>query len=77
MWTNEKIIDETTGREYFFWAKHFDEPSHFGINNGKISKLTIRKVGDNRDLCSFDRGWDKKPTKEVKAVYAEILKWFN
>jgi hypothetical protein len=77
MWTNEKIIDKNTGIEYFFWAKIFDEPSHFGIENGKISKLTIRKVGENRDLCNFDRGWDIKPKREIKAVYAEILKRFN
>jgi hypothetical protein len=78
MWTNEKIVDKTTGIEYFFWAKIFEEPSHFGIvGNGKISKLTIRKVGENRDLCNFDRGWDIKPKKEIKAVYAEILKRFN
>jgi hypothetical protein len=78
MWINKKITDQNTGVEYVFWAKIFEEPSHFGIGgNGKISKLSIKRVGNNTILTNFDRGWDVKPTKEVKAVYAEILKKYN
>jgi hypothetical protein len=77
MWTNEKIIDEKTGTEYFFWAKHFDEPSHFGIDNGRISKLSIKRVSDNKFVYNFDRGEDLPLADEAKEVYAEILRRFN
>lgn len=43
----------------------------------KISKLTIRKVGETRDLCSYDRGWDIEPGDEVKSVYSIILSKYN
>jgi hypothetical protein len=39
--------------------------------------LTIRKVGEPRDLCNYERGWDIKPVDEVKAVYAIILSKYN
>lgn len=28
--------------DYVYWAKVYDEPSHYGIKNGRISKLEIR-----------------------------------
>jgi hypothetical protein len=62
---------------YKYWVKHFEEGSEFGIDGGKISKLTIRKVGESRDLCNYDRGWDIEPADEVKAVYAIILEKYN
>jgi hypothetical protein len=77
MWTNEKIIDEKTGTEYFFCAKHFEEPSHFGIDNGRISKLSIKRVSDNKFVYNFDRGEDLPLADEAEAVYAEILKRYN
>ena len=60
-----------------YWIKVYEEGSRFGINGGKISKLTIRKVGETRDLCSYDRGWDIEPGDEVKAVYTIILSKYN
>ncbi|MDR2531978.1 MAG: hypothetical protein LBC82_03960 [Oscillospiraceae bacterium] len=42
-----------------FYAKVYDFGSQFGINKGRVSKLTV--VGLNGDIISFDRGWDKKP----------------
>ena len=51
-----------------YWIKHYEEPSEiYGINKGKISKLEIR-IKDNT-VCSYDRGWDLKPTcKEAELV---------
>ena len=61
---------------YLFSIKVFEEPSEYGINEGRISKLEISKTG--KILCSYDRGWDIRPEgEEVKAVYQEILKRFN
>ena len=56
-------------------AKVFEEGSHFGINEGRISKLEIRR--DKQILLNYDRDWDIKPNKEVKPVYERILAEFN
>ena len=56
---------------------HFEQPSPFGINSGRISKLFIQNENTKEIVCNFDRGWDKKPTPEVKAFYDEILKKLN
>ena len=44
----------------------FDEPSMWGIDKGKISKLFIRKNG--KVVCNYDRGWDVKPVGDVKKL---------
>jgi hypothetical protein len=77
MWSEGIITDINTNIGYKYWVKHFEEGSEFGIDGGKISKLTIRKIGESRDLCNYDRGWGKEPTDEVKAVYAIILDKYN
>jgi hypothetical protein len=38
-----------------FQAKIYDEGSHFGIDDGRVSKLSISGV------CNYDRGWDSQP----------------
>jgi hypothetical protein len=78
MWTNEKITDQNTGVEYVFWAKHYEEPSEmYGIAGGKISKLSIKRVGGKEFLLNYDRGTDVQLADEAKAVYTEILKRYN
>ena len=77
MWSEGIIACPTTGGKYKYWVKLFKEGSKFGIDGGKVSKLTIRKVGETRDLCSYDRGWDIEPADEVKAVCAIILRKYN
>ena len=78
MWSEGIITGPTTGDKYKYWVKHFEEGSRYGIDGGKISKLTIRKVDSTCDLCSYDRGWDIEPaTDEVKAVYAIIVSKYN
>ena len=70
MWTKGTIDGFT------YCVKHFDEGSEFGINEGRISKLELRK--DGRIVANYDRGWDIKPTsKEANAAYAKILKQYN
>ncbi len=78
MWSEGIIASPTTDAKYKYWVKHYEEGSEFGIDGGKVSKLTIRKVGESRDLCNYDRGWDIEPaTDEVKAVCAIILEKYN
>jgi hypothetical protein len=78
MWSEGIIASPTTGMKYKYWVKHYEEPSEvFGIDGGKVSKLTIRKVGESRDIVNYDRGWDIEPTDEVRAVYDIILSKYN
>lgn len=70
MWTSGKIA----GYEYHI--KHFEEGSVFGIESGKISKLTISKNG--KILVIYDRGWDILPQDEdVTKIYEYLLNLFN
>ena len=55
-----------------FWVKHFDEGSCFGIDNGCISKLLLRRNGET--VCNYDRGWDVHPVDENTQIALEILK---
>ena len=77
MWSEGSIACPATGNQYKYWVKHFEEVSEYGIDGGRVSKLTIRKVGESCDLCNYDRGWDIKPTGEVKKVYTIILEKYN
>jgi hypothetical protein len=76
-WVEGEVKTEK-GATYSFWAKVFETGSEFGINEGCISKLTIRRASEKKDLVNYDRGWDIEPNgKEVKAVYESILTQFN
>ena len=57
--------------------KHYDEPSQFGINGGKISKMNISR-GANRCVAAYDRGWCKKPNgRRNVAFYQALIERFN
>ena len=78
MWNEGIIASPTTGEKYKYWVKHYEEGSEFGIDGGKVSKLTICKLGEYQNLVNYDRGWDVKPkTKELKTVYSIILAKYN
>ena len=78
MWSEGIIASPATGRKYKYWVKHYDEGSEFGIDGGKISKLTIRELGGGKDLYNFDRGLDIPPAnKDVEAVLRIVLEKYN
>lgn len=54
-----------------YWVKHFEEGSVFGIDGGRISKLTI-KVG-GKITCNYDRGWDIAPADDATVKALAIL----
>ena len=61
---------------YNYWVKHYEEESMYGINEGKISKMTIRKGGV--EFYNFDRGLDfDNLDADGRAVYEELLKLYN
>lgn len=54
-----------------YTVKYFDEPGCFGINGGRISKLTISREG--KTTCNYDRGWDMEPEDAATQAAAAIL----
>lgn len=59
---------------YYFEAKVYDEPSHYGINGGRVSKLWMRDVATREVVCAYDRGWSVRPqTPEAKEAMKEVL----
>lgn len=54
-----------------YLLKAYDEPSEYGINGGKISKLLIERNGVT--TCNYDRGWDIEPQDELTKMALCIL----
>ncbi len=64
------------GERVRYWALVFDEPSDYGIDGGRISKLTVR----HKDTCllNYDRGWDRLPeTKMARIALGSLKRMFN
>ena len=72
---------EFVTNNYKAQIKRFDNPSQFGINNGKISKLWIQHKTKKHTVINYDRGWDirlkKSHPKELKDLYNKIIKKYN
>jgi len=67
-WVSGRII---TMPGYTFHAKVYAEPSTYGIDDGKISKLQVKK--DGHEVINYDRGWDVRPeTAEQKEAMQRI-----
>jgi hypothetical protein len=61
---------------YTYDVKHYESGSQYGINEGAISKLSIRK--DGKELYNYDRGLDfDRLDKGGKAAYTKILEKYN
>ncbi len=66
------------GGVFHFWIKFYDESSGFGINGGRISKLTIKNERNGKEVVNYDRGWDIEPsTKSAQAALDWVLRNFN
>ena len=57
-----------------FEVKRFDQPSVFGIDEGRISKLWIASRVSYRAIATYDRGWDRLPRfdNEIEATQVVI-----
>ena len=65
------------GKEFRIMLVQFEEPSNYGIQQGRISKLWMNNVNCS-EFINYDRGWDMPPVStEAKAVLAAIIKKFN
>lgn len=61
---------------FHYWMKQFDEGSQYGIEGGRISKLTLKRDGEI--VCNYDRGWDVEAVDEdTEFALAILLKNFN
>ena len=56
---------------FHYWMKQHDEGSQYGINGGRISKLTLKRSG--AIVCNYDRGWDVEPVDPDTQLALEIL----
>ena len=82
MWLKGTIgipTNKATEKEYIavhYSIKVYDEPSKFGINHGKISKLELKQ--DGKIVANYDRGWDIRPTtKEAEIALCILLDQHN
>ena len=70
---------------YTFEAAVYDEPSVYGINEGRISKLMVwdeTKRQQYRNIFSaaimnYDRGWDIEPQKRHKALINALIAYLE
>lgn len=61
---------------FHYWVKHYEVGSVYGIDGGRISKLTLKRHGEV--VCNYDRGWDIKPADEnTAAALAILMKDYN
>ena len=61
-----------------YWVKAYNEGSCYGIDGGKVSKLTITISGET--IVEYDRGWVKEPDENdemVQIALAILLKEYN
>lgn len=61
-----------------YWVKAYDEGSNYGINGGRISKLSIKIDGEW--VVNYDRGWDIEPDENDEAAqiaYCILLNEYN
>lgn len=77
MWREGTIgipANKITGRgavAIHYILKVYDEPSKFGINHGRISKLQLKQNG--KIVANYDRGWDIYPATEEAEISLCIL----
>lgn len=69
MWEQDtlKVEDQVVS----YSMKVFEEPSEYGINKGRISKLTLKN--NNKVIANYDRGWDMMPTGKLANEALEMI----
>lgn len=70
------LIGSTKDKKWIFIMKVFEDPSHYGINSGRISKLNLKHKETGEEVY-YDRGWNKEPRsptakKLTKAIVDSI-----
>ena len=74
MWSQGIITHN--GKAYRYSVKHYDEPSQFGYNEGRASKIWIQR--GSVEVFNFDRGDDVPcADKDTEAVLQMLLDKYN
>ena len=74
MWSEGSI--KVRNSLFHYWVKHYDEPSEYGINEGRVSKLMLKRNGEI--VYNFDRGLDVEAVDEdTELALAILLKEYN
>ncbi|MEC0167355.1 DUF7678 domain-containing protein [Paenibacillus graminis] len=78
----ESDIYEGEIQGLYVQAQVFSEPSGYGINEGRISRLTVypdRQKEFRKNLANYDRGWDGKPPEDsdIRAVIEAVVRQFD
>lgn len=63
-------------KDYDFTAMVFEEPSKYGIGDGKVSKLCIKDSSGDW-LVNYDRGWDVEPKEDILGDYEDVLNYLE
>ena len=74
MWQEGTIGIPKKGGGYtviHYWAKVYDTRSRYGIDGGRISKLTLK--ADGKVIYNYDRGEDVPPQNEAAEMALAIL----
>jgi hypothetical protein len=59
-----------------YCIKVYGEGSDYGIDEGRISKLMLKR--DGKIVCNYDRGWDVRPRDpDTKQALASLKKTYN
>jgi hypothetical protein len=60
---------------YKFEAKVYGTGSQYGINGGRVSKISVwhTQNGKKTEILSYDRGWDKKPQTDEHRELVQAL----
>ena len=61
-----------------FNALVFQTGSQYGINGGRVSKLTVRRSDNPATVINYDRGWDIEPhTDEDRLILDTLVEYFE
>lgn len=69
MWKEGNL--RINGDIFHYWMKQFDMGSEWGIDGGRISKLTLKRNGEI--VYNYDRGLDVAPVDKNTALALELL----
>lgn len=58
--------------DWHWSAKVYDLPSRFGIDEGRVSKLTVKDLG-GEVIIHYDRGWDIPPTQSNFQDFQDLV----
>ena len=70
--TNDTNWVSGTVGDCTFEAKLFDIPSAWGIDEGRVSKLSI-KSSQGSLMVNYSHGWDVRPDKYAKRYFKAVM----